>query len=271
MIATSSSNVRRSLMLVVILPCVGILARAQDNYEIQVYGSETVPANTTMVELHSNFTAEGSKTVVDGVQPTNHAEHETVEITQGFNDWFETGFYIFTTIQPDGGWQWVGDHIRPRFRIPPSWHWPVGVSLSNEVGYQRRQFSTDTWTWEIRPIVDKQMGRFYWSFNPTLDRSWHGLTVHQGVVFSPDAKVSYNFTKRIAGGLEYYASLGPITGFLPLRDQQQQIFPTIDLDLGPAWEFNFGVGVGPTAATDHLIIKFILGRRFSWKHDHNTP
>src|SRR5947207_11497312 len=29
---------------------------AQDNYEIQVYGSETVPAGATMVELHSNIT-----------------------------------------------------------------------------------------------------------------------------------------------------------------------------------------------------------------------
>ncbi|MGH9528291.1 MAG: hypothetical protein ACRD2S_00050, partial [Terriglobales bacterium] len=31
-------------------------AYAQDNYEIQVYGSDLVPAGNTMVELHSNFT-----------------------------------------------------------------------------------------------------------------------------------------------------------------------------------------------------------------------
>jgi hypothetical protein len=96
------------------------------------------------VELHSNFRVEGSKTTIDGVLPTNHAEHEAVEITQGVTDWFETGFYIFTSIQSDGGWQWVGDHIRPRFRIPESWHWPVGVSLSNEIGYRRPEFSADT-------------------------------------------------------------------------------------------------------------------------------
>ena len=66
-----------------------IRACAQDNYEIQVYGADTVAPRTTMVELHSNFTAEGSKTRQDGVLPSNHAEHETLEITQGFNDWFE--------------------------------------------------------------------------------------------------------------------------------------------------------------------------------------
>ena len=247
----------------------GLPARAQDNYEIQVYGSDTVPPQTTMFELHSNFTAEGSKTVVDGVLPTNHAEHETLEITQGVTDWFETGFYLFTSIQSDGGWQWVGDHIRPRFRIPPSWHWPVGVSLSNEIGYQRSAFSTDTWTWEIRPIVDQKTGPWYWAFNPALDRSWHGLSVHQGVVFSPNAKISYDFTKRISGGLEYYASWGPINNLLPFAQQQQQFFPAIDVDFGPQWEFNFGVGVGVTGATDHLIIKCIIGRRFSWRHSDN--
>ena len=240
------------------------VARALDNYEIQVYGSETVPAGNTMVELHSNFTVNGTKTVEDGVLPSNHAEHETVEITQGFNDWFETGFYIFTSIQSNGHWYWVGDHIRPRFRIPPSWHWPVGVSVSNEIGYQRREFFPDTWTWEIRPIVDQQLGRWYWSFNPAFDRALHGPDVNQGFGFSPDAKVSYNFTKKIAGGLEYYGAFGPLTDFDPVSQQQQQIFPAIDVDFGPTWEFNFGVGFGLTPGTDHLIVKCILGKRFDW-------
>jgi hypothetical protein len=242
----------------------GPAARAQDNYEIQVYSAETVAPRSTMVEIHSNFTVEGSKTVVDGVQPSEHAEHETLEITQGINSWAEVGFYVFTSIQSDGGWQWVGDHIRPRVRVPDSWHWPVGVSISNEIGYQRRAFSPDTWTWEIRPIIDKKIGRWYLDFNPTLDRSFHGESVNQGVVFSPNVKVSYDFTKKIAGGLEYYGSSGPITGFDPLKDQQQQFFPAIDVDFGPQWEFNFGVGIGATRSTDHLIVKCIIGRRFSW-------
>ncbi|HKI25568.1 MAG TPA: hypothetical protein VKA07_04540 [Candidatus Sulfotelmatobacter sp.] len=241
-------------------------ASTQDNYEIQVYSYDTVAPRSTMFEIHSNFTVDGSKTVQDGVLPTNHAEHETLEITQGINDWAEVGFYLFSSIQPNDGWQWVGDHIRPRVRVPDRWHWPVGVSVSNEIGYQRHAFSADTWTWEIRPIIDKKIGPWYLDFNPTLDRSFHGPSVNQGVVFSPNAKVSYDFTKKIAGGLEYYASYGPVTGFDPLQDQQQQFFPSIDVDFGPEWEFNFGVGVGVTRSTDHLIVKCIIGRRFSWPH-----
>jgi len=78
------------------------------------------------------------------------------------------------------------------------------------------------------------------SFNPTFDKSIHGLTESQGFVFSPNVKVSYDFTKKITGGFEYYGAVGPAT------------------------DFDFGVGVGVTRSTDHLIAKMILGYRFNF-------
>lgn len=252
------------LGILVIVACTAGPSCAQDNYEIQVYGSDTVDPGHTMVELHNNFTFEGSKTVQDGMFPTNHQWHETIEITHGFTDWFETGFYIFTAAQNGRGWDWVGDHIRPRVRVPKKWNWPVGVSISQEFGYQRSQFSPDTWTYELRPIVDKTLGRWYLSFNPSFDKSFHGPSQNLGFVFSPNFKVSYDITKKIAGGVEYYGSLGPVTGFDPVSQQQQQIIPAIDLNFSEKWEFNFGVGVGVTRATDHLLAKMILGYRFDF-------
>ena len=241
---------------------------AQDNYEIQVYGADTVEPHSTMVEFHTNWTAEGEKSVVNAVRPTNHAVHETIEITQGWNDWFETGFYIFTSARSGDGWDWVGDHIRPRVRVPAKWQWPVGISVSTEFGYQRPLYSEDTWTLEIRPIIDKQLGPWYLSFNPTLDRSWHGPNVSKGVEFSPNFKVAYNVTKEVAAGFEYYGNYGNLTGFDPFVEQQQDFFPSIDLNVSPKWEFNFGVGIGVTRSTDHLIVKGIVGRRFSFGRRH---
>ena len=235
---------------------------AQGNFEIQVYGSETVAPGQTMIELHSNTAIKGTTRKEDGVFPTQHAWHETIEITHGFTPWFETGFYIFTSIQPDAGWKWVGDHIRPRLRVPESWHWPVGVSLSTEIGYQQRTFSTDTWTLEIRPIIDKQWGPWYVSFNPVFERSLKGESVKRGFEFSPNAKASYAITPKINAGLEYYGEIGPVTAFDPLRKQQHLLFPVLDVDLGPRWECNVGVGIGLTAETDRLLVKLILGYRF---------
>ena len=237
---------------------------AQGNYEIQVYGSDTVPPRNTMMELHSNYTVQGQKQYIDGVYPTNHQLHETLEITQGITSWSEIGFYVFTSVQDGRGWQWVGDHIRPRVRAPDRWHWPVGVSLSTEVGYQRAQYSPDTWTWEIRPIVDKAVGRWYFAVNPAFERTWHGPDITQGIGFAPAAKVGYDFTKKVSGGVEYYGDYGGLGRIDTLRNQQQQLFVVTDLNVSPKWEINLGVGVGSTAATDHLLVKGILGRRFSW-------
>jgi hypothetical protein len=261
----------KSILLAPVFLTVPALLCAQDNYEIQVYGSDMVKPGNTMVELHSNFTVIGSKTVENGMRPTDHQWHETVEITHGFTPIFEVGFYIFTAADTRYGYNWVGDHIRPRIRVPEEWHWPVGVSLSAEFGYQRAAYSQDTWTLELRPIVDKQLGKWYLCFNPTLDRSFHGYGVSHGVVFSPNVKVGYDFTKVINGGFEYYGSVGPVTGFDPIREQQQQIFAATDLTFSEKWEFNFGVGIGLTAGTDHLILKMIVGRRFDFGHHPSLP
>jgi hypothetical protein len=257
---------RHSLVAVLTLALCIAAAHAQGNYEVQVYGSDLTPKGVTMVELHSNFTADGTKRVVDGVLPTNHAEHETLEITRGLSEWWEVGLYQFTSIQPDGDWMWVGAHIRPRVAVPERYDLPVGVSLSAEIGYQRPNFSADTWTMELRPIIDKKIGKWYMSLNPTLDKSFHGPD--RAVAFSPNIKFSYDVTKRVAAGLEYYGEYGPITGFDPLRDQGQQIVPAVDVDFGAKWEFNFGVGWGVTQATDHLLIKAILGYRLNFHKDH---
>jgi hypothetical protein len=254
----------RALFAVVACALAAAPCAAQENYEIQVYGAPTVEPHSTMFELHSNFTFDGRKTFENGMYPTDHALHETIEITQGINDWAEVGFYIFTSERSGQGMQWVGDHIRPRVRVPDSWGWPVGVSLSTELGYQRTEFSEDKWNWEIRPIIDQTIGNWYWAFNPSFERTWVGPGTVNGLEFSPNVKVSYAFDPKVSGGVEYYGAYGPISGFDPARDQEHQFFGAVDLNVSPVWEINFGLGVGTTPSTDHLIAKLILGRHVFW-------
>lgn len=237
--------------------------KAQDNYEIQVYGSATMGKDTTMVELHSNFTINGSKvTSADGMLPTNHAEHETIEITHGWTPWFETGFYFFNSIGSAGRTAYVGSHIRPRVAAPANWNWPMGVSLSTEFGFQKAQFSPNTCTLEIRPIIDKTWNKWYVSLNPTVDKSFAGPDQNRGFIFSPNIKGSYNITKVVALGLEYYGSTGPFFHYDSFHEQDHQLFVATDLNVDPAWEFNAGLGYGFTQAADKTIVKIIIGRRF---------
>ncbi|HYV99067.1 MAG TPA: hypothetical protein VE967_16545 [Gemmatimonadaceae bacterium] len=258
-------RVVRCAAVAALLSAVSLSARAQGNYEVQVYASPTVAPHTTMFELHSNYTAQGSKGLSPlGEYGTNHAVHETVEITHGFTSWFETGIYFFTSEQTGTGVNYVGSHIRPRVAVPESWKWPVGLSLSMEMGFQRAAFSADTWTWEIRPIIDKTFDKLYVGLNPVLSRAWKGPGTANGVEFEPNVKFGYDFSKVVNAGIEYYGAMGKIGDFAPVKQQEHMIFAAADLDVSPKWELNFGVGVGATTPTDHLLFKMILGRRVNW-------
>ncbi len=76
--------------------------------------------------------------------------------------------------------------------------------------------------------------------------------------------MGYDITRKVTANLEYYGTFGRLGDFRPLHQQEHQIFPSVDLNVSPEWELNFGLGIGATASTDHLIVKAIIGRRFNW-------
>ena len=130
------------------------------------------------------------------------AMHETLEITQGLSNW--SGLYVFSSIQPNGEWQWVGVHSSgSAFRKLALARWRKPV---NEIGYQRTAFSPDTWTWEIRPIVDKRLDLVFCGQSSTEARFTLALT-RRRLLSGRQIQLT---TKKIAGGLEYYASYGSL-------------------------------------------------------------
>jgi len=58
--------VRASLLAMGFVLMLARVAAAQGNYEIQVYGADTVAPKNLMVELHSNYTVTGQTKVIDG-------------------------------------------------------------------------------------------------------------------------------------------------------------------------------------------------------------
>ena len=239
-------------------------AEGQDNYEIQVYASPTQAKGSTIFELHSNFTFAGEKNIKEGLLPSYHALHETIEITHGITENFELGFYLFTNYTSPYGFKVIGTHIRPRIRVPEKWHWPVGVSLSTEIGFQNREYAEDTWSLEIRPIIDKQFNKFYVSFNPTFGVGLTDGNDHTPS-FEPNIKTSYSINK-VALGFEYYGSMEQINHIPSLNQQSHALFVVADLNIDPRWEINVGPGWGLTSPTDAFVFKLLVGRRINWKH-----
>jgi len=252
-------------ILLAVLICSSRMLFAQDNYEIQVYGSETQEKKSAIFELHSNYTFNGEQNIIDGVRPSHHALHETVEITEGITDNFEIGFYLFTNYTSKYGYKLIGSHIRPRIAAPEKWKLPVGLSLSAEIGYQDQDYSADSWTVELRPIIDKQWKKFYLSFNPTIGIAIKGINQHTAPSFEPNLKAAYSFFKNANLGLEYYGSMGPINQFSQAAEQSHALYLVYDLTNNDQWELNVGPGWGLTPATDGFVFKLLIGKKVQWK------
>lgn len=248
-----------------VICCICNEAYTQENYEIQVYGSQTQAKKSTIFELHTNYTFDGEKNIKEGVRPSYHAFHETIEITHGITNNFELGFYLFFNYTSTYGYKILGTHIRPRIKAPDNWNLPMGLSLSAEIGTQSADYSAETWNVELRPIIDKQWTKWYVSFNPTLGVMLAGVNKNSTPAFAPNLKISYAFLKNISLGIEYYGDLGYITAFEKLNEQSHAIFAVFDLLNNKNWELNVGPGWGLTSATDKFVSKILLGKRIYWR------
>ena len=134
--------------------------------------------------------------------------------------------------------------------------------MSFELGFNQSVFEANSRTLEIRPILEHEQGRLYLSINPDLSKALRGPDQHEAPEFEPGVKFAWSVTRLVAAGVEYYGATGSITRFLPRDEQRHMIFPTIDLDVSPDWELNFAVGRGLTGASEHWIVKSIVGYRF---------
>ena len=252
----------RLWLLAALLAAAG--ARAQDLFEIQVYEYETVDKGKWNLETHFNQITRGTKHFEDTVAPTNGQYHLTWELTRGITENFEMAGYLVTAVRAGGGYEFAGWRLRPRVRAPKEWKLPVDLSLSLELGFPRPQYEANSVTFEVRPIVEKELRKARISFNPVLARALRGPDTGQGFEFEPNAKFAWFIRKKdwFNVGMEYYGATGPITGFFRLGEQIHILVPSADIFFNEHAMVNLGVGYGLTHTGERLILKMRFGYRF---------
>jgi len=232
--------------------------QAQADNEIQVYASPTIQHKWTIFELHNNYTFKGSKYLQN--QKEAKWYNTTLEITHGFGKNFEIGFYTFAGFAPGGGYQYLGNQIRPRVTVPQEWKWSLGASLSMEFGFFRPDDTTKfQWQGEVRPIIDKTIKNWYFAFNPNIDFVVSGD--NKGAGIAPQFKTVYTIKQKTGIGFEYYGGLGSFDNILPLNMQEHLLGPILDLYIHPMWEIQGGFLFGLTKNSNQRIFKLLLGRR----------
>ena len=132
---------------------------------------------------------------------------------------------------------------------------PLEVGLVAEFSFQKTTYEENSRRLEIRPILEKRIGRIQVDFNPVFERALHGPGTSRGWNFEPAARVAYDAWERFTPSLEYYSEWGALPTFLPVREQIHQILPGGDVKLAKNLSWSFGIGVGATPAGNRLVYK----------------
>ena len=168
---------------------------------------------------------------------------------------FELGFYLPYAIDREGFHSNAGK-VRFLFVTPEAAKRDFFYGVNFELGYATRRFSETRWNMEIRPIVGWSLGDYEFIINPIIAA---GFGDKGDVVFAPAARFARKLGQDFAIGVEYYADIGPIGSFLPLKEQGHNIYGVVDFKVADV-EVNFGVGYGLTQGSDRWMTKLILSK-----------
>jgi hypothetical protein len=223
-------------------------ASAQNLFEVQVFPDEILKPGETEVEFHS-------------VAMPSHL-HASFELSHGWNSRFETGAFLETSPSIDDDHAaFTGFHFRPKFRFAEWRRFPFHVSVSAEYAFVKHPGDLDfRQALALTPILERHLGSFELSLNPSFEFALKGPEAGESPVFEPSAKLASRVSKAVWVGVEYYAETGPIKHFEPLAEQHHLVFPTVDVHSGSGWDLNVGVGRGLTGASEHWVLKMIVGR-----------
>jgi hypothetical protein len=249
LIALAQSALVTILVLAAIAP-----ARAVD--EIQVYNAEIAKVGEWTVQQHLNYAINGRKEpdFPGGLVP-HHALNGTPEFAYGITNWWEFGFYVPWAIDQQGHFHSDAAKIRTLFATPDAENREFFYGVNFEFAYSTRIFSETRFNSEIRPIIGWRKGDYEFIVNPIVDV---GFGSKGEVTFAPAARLAKKVAENLQVGLEYYTDLGPLQHFLPLKEQEHNLYGVVDFKVGD-WDVNFGVGRGLTAGSDRWMTKLIVG------------
>ncbi len=240
--------------------------------EIQVYNAEIASVGQWTYQQHLNYAAIGqTQPEVPGGFSSNHALQGTPEFAYGLTDWWEAGFYLPFAVNGDSQFLSDGAKIRSLFVVPDAAKRSFFYGVNFELGYELPRFSSVPWNLEIRPIIGVRNKEWEFIVNPIVDV---GFGSNGEADFAPAVRLARNLGEDRFIGLEYYADFGKIGSFLPLQQQNQQLFAVTDFKISKI-DVELGAGYGFTPGSDRFTLKAIFGYAFpapnSSAQDNTSP
>lgn len=261
----------RRLQLVVIgallaIPLLGATrAAAQiDPWEFEVYPYATEPRGMIEVETDNAVIANGHSRAGEGTAAGNFRSqgmwYSGEEFTYGLTDRIEAGAYINFAHPAGRGFWWAGNKLRLRGRLFDQEVLPFDLGWYAELEWHKTpQFDDAGLELELKPIIEKDIGRFSLILNPVFEKPLYGKGRVQGFEFGYRNGIYYRWMRYLSPGIEFYGGAGLIDNTDPLSEQQHYVVPVIWGQLPHGIEYSVGPGIGLTRGSDHVFVKFNLG------------
>jgi hypothetical protein len=232
-----------------------------DPWEFEVYPYATEPRGMIEFETDNavvaNGHSQGGEGTAAGTFRSQGMWYNGNELTYGLTDRIEASAYL-DFAQPGGhGFWWAGDKFRLRGRLFDQERLPVDLGWYVELEWHKTpQFDDADLELELKPIIEKDFGRFSLIANPVFEKVIKGSGHNQGFEFGYRNAIYYRWNRYLSPGLEFYGGAGLIDDSDPLAQQQHYIFAVIWGELPHGIEYNLGPGFGLTRGSDHVIMKF---------------
>ncbi|HEY1851624.1 MAG TPA: hypothetical protein VGG60_11410 [Candidatus Binataceae bacterium] len=255
----------RLLLLSSLVAAVSILternAAAQlDPYEFEVYPYATLSRGMIEIESDNAVVANGHNQPDNGLgvaYPSQATWFSGEEFTYGLTDRIESAAYV-TFSQPSGhGFWWAGDKFRLRGRLFDEGVLPVDLGWYTELEWHKTpQFDDADLELELKPIMEKDFGRFSIVLNPVFEKVLYGGGHHEGFEFGYRNGAYYRWLKYLSPGVEAYGGIGGIDNSDPLDEQNHYLFAVLWGQFPHGIEYSLGPGFGLTKGSDHVVMKF---------------
>jgi hypothetical protein len=232
-----------------------------DPNEFEVYPYATESRGMVEIETDNAVAVNGHHTAPNGTAagtyPSDGFWYSGEELTYGLTDRIETAAYVTFGMPRAHGFWWTGDKLRLRGRLFDEETLPVNLGWYTELEWHKTpQFDDADLELELKPIIEKDIGRASLILNPVFEKPLYGRGHDQGFEFGYRNGAYYRWLRYLSPGVEFYGGIGLIDDSDPLHAQQHYVFPVLWGELPHGLEYNIGPGIGLTRGSDRVLMKF---------------
>ncbi|MBN8850727.1 MAG: hypothetical protein BGO55_30510 [Sphingobacteriales bacterium 50-39] len=131
----------RNIFLLHVLAA-SVSAEAQDNYVIEVHGTQSNIRHDITLQIHSAFVFKGPKKFQKEVVSREHLSTSALEFSHWFSDWWESALMLYWAVGDNNRSDIAGAHFHNLILLPPKYRLPgnIGLGLVVDGGFLNKKF-----------------------------------------------------------------------------------------------------------------------------------